>query len=85
MTESKASEQPDGDDAPIVGDLPYAEACRELETILADLERDELDVDRLADRVRRAAELLAICRARIDAAAVEVERIVADLGPAPPA
>jgi hypothetical protein len=36
-------------------------------------------VDRLAERVRRAADLVQLCRGRLDAARVEVTRIVADL------
>jgi exodeoxyribonuclease VII small subunit len=66
-------------------DLPYADALAELEAILAGLERDEPDVDQLADRVARAAVLIRLCRARIAAARLEVERVVTDLGdPAEP-
>ena len=61
------------------GDLTYVEALRELEAILAELDRDTVDVDRLADRVRRASELIQFCRTRLAAARVDVERIVADL------
>jgi exodeoxyribonuclease VII small subunit len=57
----------------------------ELETILAELERDDVDVDVLAARVARAAELVEACRERIDRARTEVERVVAKLGdPAAP-
>ncbi len=59
--------------------LGYAEAVEELEEILAELDGDDVDVDRLAERVRRAADLVALCRRRLDAARVEVTRIVADL------
>jgi len=57
----------------------YTEAMDELERILAELERDDLDVDVLADRVERAAELLTLCRARIARAQEDVDRIVTDL------
>lgn len=60
-------------------DLGYAEAVEELETILAELDGDEVDVDVLAERVRRAADLVQLCRRRLDVARVEVTRIVADL------
>jgi exodeoxyribonuclease VII small subunit len=59
--------------------LSYAEAVEELEAILAELDGDEVDVDVLAERVRRAADLVQLCRRRLDAARVEVTRIVADL------
>ena len=57
----------------------YAGMLQELETILAELERDDVDVDVLATRVARAAELVEACRARIDRARMEVERVVATL------
>lgn len=57
----------------------YAEAMAELEKILEELEGDDLDVDVLADRVRRASELIASCRTRIARAQSEVESIVTDL------
>jgi exodeoxyribonuclease VII small subunit len=57
--------------------LGYAEALAALEAILVELDDDDLDVDLLAARVTRAAELIALCRERIDGARMEVERIVA--------
>jgi len=57
----------------------YAEAMAELEDILGALEGDQLDVDVLAERVRRASELIKTCRARISRAQSDVDRIVSDL------
>lgn len=57
----------------------YAEAMAELEGILDELEGDDLDVDVLAERVRRASELLTTCRTRIARAQADVDRIVTDL------
>jgi exodeoxyribonuclease VII small subunit len=57
----------------------YADAIVELEGILEELEGDDLDVDVLAERVRRAGELVKVCRTRISRASADVERIVADL------
>ena len=57
--------------------LGYAEALAELDSILAELEGDDVDVDRLGDRVARAAELIALCRGRIDRARVRIEEVVA--------
>ena len=59
--------------------LGYAEAMAELEVILDELERDDLDVDVLADRVKRASELIALCRTRISRAQSDVDQIVVDL------
>ncbi|MCU0309895.1 MAG: exodeoxyribonuclease VII small subunit [Acidimicrobiales bacterium] len=60
-------------------DLAYADAVAELEEILTELDRDDVDVDRLAEQVQRAASLITLCRSRLQAARVEVTRIVADL------
>ena len=60
---------------------PYADAVRELEQILDELDRDEIDIDDLARQVRRAAHLIRICRTRIEGARMEVEEIVVDLAP----
>ena len=59
--------------------LGYAEAMAELEGILDELDGDEVDVDVLGSRVRRAAELLRLCRERIAGARFEVEQVVAEL------
>lgn len=61
------------------GEPGYAEAMAELEGILDELEGDHLDVDVLAERVRRASELLTTCRDRIARAQGDVDKIVADL------
>ncbi len=73
MPEPETPEHDPGDDEP----LGYAAALAELEAILDELEDDALDVDLLAARVTRAAELITLCRDRIDGARLEVERIVA--------
>jgi exodeoxyribonuclease VII small subunit len=59
----------------------YAEALDELETILGQLERTDVDVDVLAAQVQRAAALIAFCRDRIGNARLQIEQVVADLGP----
>ncbi len=63
-----------------VADEPgYAEAMAELEEILEELEGENPDVDLLAGRVERAANLIEICRRRITRAGIQVERVVAAL------
>jgi exodeoxyribonuclease VII small subunit len=64
--------------------VAYTDAVAELEEILAELEGDDPDVDVLTVRVRRAAELIRLCRSRINVARDEVERVVASLDDASP-
>lgn len=61
------------------GEPGYAAAMAELEQILQELEGEDPDVDVLASRVERAANLIEICRRRITNAGIQVERVVAAL------
>lgn len=58
----------------------FTESMGELEEILARIEGEEVDLDRLAEELRRATELLERCRAKIRRAEVEVTEIVQKLG-----
>ena len=60
-------------------EIGYADAMRELDDILAELERDDFDVDVLAVKVQRASELIQLCRGRIARAQADVDRVVTDL------
>jgi exodeoxyribonuclease VII small subunit len=61
------------------GQPGYAEALTELDSILRELESSDVDVDRLADRVARAAELIGLCRDRISTARIRIDEVIADL------
>lgn len=60
-------------------DLGYTEALSELDAILRELEASDVDVDRLADRVGRASELISLCRARISVAEIKIQQVTTDL------
>ena len=57
----------------------YADSLREIETILAQLDADDVDIDELAALVERAAHLIENCRSRLTAAESSVSKIVAQL------
>lgn len=59
----------------------YAAALSELDSILASLERSDVDVDVLATQVTRASELIGFCRDRIGNARIQIEQVVATLDP----
>lgn len=59
--------------------LGYADAVAELEEILDGLESDAVDVDVLADRVKRAAALIRHCRTKIGDARLHVEQVVGEI------
>ena len=57
----------------------FRAAMDELEGILERIEGEEIDIDRLAEELRRAAVLLDVCRGKIRKAEVEVTQIVQSL------
>ena len=59
-----------------VDGIGYADALEELERILEELESDDVDVDELSAKVRRAAALLEACRKRISDAKMRIEEVV---------
>ncbi len=52
----------------------YGEAIAEIEAILARFSGGELDVDTLAAQVKRATELIAWCRVRLEKAEKDVAK-----------
>lgn len=59
--------------------LAFGEAMAELEAILRRVEGEEIDIDELADELKRAAALLELCRRKIRRAELEVSTIVQSL------
>ena len=59
--------------------LGFRQAMDELEGILQRIEGEEIDIDQLAQELRRAAQLLDLCRGKIRKAEVEVTQIVQSL------
>ncbi|RPI20586.1 MAG: exodeoxyribonuclease VII small subunit [Actinobacteria bacterium] len=56
----------------------YRQALDELRAIHARLRDDEVDIETLLDDVRRAADLLAFCRDRLDSVGERLEQVLAD-------
>ncbi len=56
--------------------IKYSEAVEELESILSELESERVDVDDMAVKVKKAIELIKLCRGRIEETELEVIKIV---------
>lgn len=63
--------------------LSFGEAVSEVEDILAGLEQDTVDIDRLGVEVARAVELIQVCREKLEKTDREVRDLVAGLQAAP--
>ena len=62
-------------------EVSFGDAMQELEAILQRIDDDAVDVDRLARELRRATELLELCRGKIRKAELEVTQIVQQMQP----
>ena len=57
-------------------ELSYNEALQEINDILRSLREEQNSVDTLAERVARATELIAHCRAKLRKAESDVNKII---------
>ena len=57
----------------------YVDAFEELQTIVSDIERGEISIDELSQKVKRAALLIDVCKAKLTSTEKEVNNILADL------
>jgi len=56
--------------------IKYSEAIEELNAILEGLESERIDVDEVSLKVKRAIELIRICREKIATTELQVKKIV---------
>jgi exodeoxyribonuclease VII small subunit len=56
--------------------LTYDSAYRELAQIAKDIENETVTVDVLAEKVKRAAELITFCQAKLKSTETEVNKII---------
>ena len=62
-----------------VNEMTYTEAVTELEQILAYMQSDKCDIDKLSTLTRRATELLKECKTRLTATDDELRGILSQL------
>lgn len=59
--------------------ISYSQALTELEKIIGEIESEEIDVDAVAEKVKRAAFLIKFCRSRLKDTGEEVKKVLADM------
>ena len=57
----------------------YAEAFDELQMIVTEIENGEISVDELSDKVKRATELIRICKMKLTTTEENVNKILKDI------
>lgn len=56
--------------------LTYEKAFSELQQIIADIENDEVSIDLLSTKVKRAAELIEFCKNKLSSTELDVQKIL---------
>lgn len=59
--------------------VDYTEAFNELQEIVAEIEEGEISVDELSAKVKRAAQLIKICRKKLTSTEEDVHKILKEL------
>ncbi|WP_297090975.1 exodeoxyribonuclease VII small subunit [uncultured Draconibacterium sp.] len=59
--------------------ISYSEAMSEIEEILVKIENEELDVDELAEKVKRVSVLLKTCKDKLTKTNEQVEQILKEM------
>lgn len=59
--------------------MKYTEAFDELQEIVLAMEEGQIGIDDLAEKVKRATELIAICKRKLTATEGDVQKILKDL------
>ena len=59
-------------------ELKYEAAMAELQAIVTKMENDELDIDQLSEQLKRAQELIKLCKDKLTKTDEEIKKILAE-------
>lgn len=58
-------------------ELKYEAAYAELQSIVLKMENDELDIDQMSEQLKRAQELIKLCKDKLTKTDEEIKKILA--------
>jgi exodeoxyribonuclease VII small subunit len=61
-------------------DISYSDALNELNDIAREIENESIAVDELTKKLKRASELISLCRAKLRLTEEEVKKIIGEMG-----
>lgn len=61
-------------------DISYTDALNELNEIAREIENESIPVDELTIKLKRASELITLCRAKLRMTEEEVKKIIGEMG-----
>lgn len=56
--------------------MKYEEALRQLEDIVRKMENNEFDIDQLAEQLKKAQKLIALCKSKLTKTDEEIQKIL---------
>lgn len=59
--------------------INYTDAFQELQTIVSEIEQGEISVDELSQKVKRASQLIKICKTKLATTEEDVNKILKEL------
>ena len=59
-------------------EIKYEAAYAELQSIVNKMENDELDIDQLSEQLKRAQELIKLCKDKLTKTDEEIKKILAE-------
>ena len=59
-------------------EIKYEAAFAELQSILRRMENDELDIDQMSEQLKRAQQLIKICKDKLTKTEEEIKKILAE-------
>jgi exodeoxyribonuclease VII small subunit len=59
--------------------LTYQQAIEELEQIVNEIENEEIAVDELSEKVKRASKLIRLCKAKLTKTEEEVAKVLEEI------
>jgi exodeoxyribonuclease VII small subunit len=59
-------------------ELKYEQAYQELQTIVHRMENDELDIDQMSEQLKRAQQLIKLCKDKLTKTYEEIKKILAE-------
>ncbi len=59
-------------------EIKYEAAYAELQAIVRKMENDELDIDQMSEQLKRAQELIKLCKDKLTKTDEEIKKILSD-------
>ena len=59
-------------------EIKYEAAFAELQAIVSKMEKDELDIDQMSEQLKRAQELIKLCKDKLTKTDEEIKKILAE-------